>query len=601
VPDAIPRAGKSASAQPYFVPFLNRRPPKVRSMTHWERTSWQILAATTIGLGAWYLNWRWTTSLNTDAIVFSVAVALAESLTFLGTLLFFFDIWDEDDTPPQPAPSYRAEIGLSSGTTIHVDIFITTFDEDTSIILPSIQAAKSVIAPPGVATKIYLLDDGNRPLMRDCAEAAGVHYIAREDNRGFKAGNLANALFASEGDFFVICDADTQLFPSFLQNTLGYFRDPRVSWVQTPHWFYDIPDGILWTNWACKTFGKNFSWLGALIAAVTGNPKRDVDPYLSDPVLFFDVIQRRRNRNTASFCCGAGSIHRREAVFQNALAEQGKALSGWTRKTRNAAAFLLPRLDFQPFRFHVSEDIFTSILHQSRGWRSVYHPTVEARMLSPWSSEAWAMQKLKSAGGTFDIMLRANPMFSRGMPWRIKLHYLATFWSYLSILWLPILLFAPAFSLVTGIAPVEAYSVPFFLHLLPVLIANEVALQVGCKGHNLHAGRMLSIGVMHIQWRALIQVLQGMKPHFAPTPKTPGKTRELRHLRANIAILVVFIGAMVWALTQYQQGNPDYSVTFLVVNLFWLVWNAASIIRVLKIALWRPSNAHGFQAQRRPS
>lgn len=35
--------------------------------------------------------------------------------------------------------------------------------------------------------------------------------------------------------------------------------------------------------------------------------------------MFYDVILRRRNWANAAFCCGAASVHRREAVMQAAL------------------------------------------------------------------------------------------------------------------------------------------------------------------------------------------------------------------------------------------------------------------------------------------
>ena len=44
------------------------------------------------------------------------------------------------------------------------------------------------------------------------------------------------------------------------------------------------------------------------------------------------------------------------------------------------------RYRVDPYKFHVSEDIYTSIvLHgdPERRWRSVMHPEVESKMLSP--------------------------------------------------------------------------------------------------------------------------------------------------------------------------------------------------------------------------
>lgn len=588
---------------PYFEAFSHIAPPAMSPLGTRDRALWHIFAGATIGFGIWYLHWRWTASLNPDALTFSVLIAVCETLAFLGTLLFFFDIWDEADTPPLAPPSNRSTAGLDGAGPIDVDVFITSYDEDVAIVEPSLSAAQTLRVPPGVRARVFLLDDGNRPEMRRLCQRTGVDYLYRNDNRGFKAGNLANALFQTGGDFILICDADTRLFPSFLENTLGYFRDPMVSWVQTPHWFYDLTPGRSWEDWLAQRFG---SWAGPfapLVQKITGRARCGQDIFLSDPQFFFDVIQRRRNRNAASFCCGAGSIHRREAVFDSALIEQGAQLKRLTKAApAGAGQKLLPRLDLQPFRFHVSEDIFTSIQHQKKGWKSVYHPNVEARMLSPWSVSAWAVQKLKYAGGTFDIMLNANPLFQRGMPWRSKLHYMATFWSYLSILWLPVLILAPAFSLVTGQAPLASFSPEFFAHFLPVLISNELAMNFACKGNNLAAGRVLSIGTLFIQWRAFLQVLRGQKPHFPPTPKIPVISTSLRHAVPNLVLLAVLWGGVAYGGIRYLEDTPAYSAAFFWMNVFWITWVSLALCRAVICALsppyLPPGNQHQTEHQR---
>lgn len=575
--------------QPYFAAFSHVQAPKMTPLKSREKTLWHILAGVTIGFGFWYLYWRWTASLNPDALMFSVVVATSETLAFLGTILFFFDIWEEKDTAQQPPPESRKAAGLTGVGDTNVDIFVASFDEVLEVVEPSLITALKLRVPMGVRTKVFLLDDGNRVEMRNLAAKVGVTYLFREDNRGFKAGNLANALMQTSGDFILICDADTQLLPSFLENTLGYFRDPKVSWVQTPHWFYDLPVGLAWSDWLSRKFGNWARVLAPAMQKITGQKRCGEDLFLSNPLLFFDVIQRRRNRNAASFCCGAGSIHRREAVFENALHEQGAHLKKVTKAlAKPRCGNVLPRLDLQPFRYHVSEDIFTSIQQHKKGWKSVYHPIVEARMLSPWSISAWAVQKLKYAGGTFDIMLNANPVFERGMPWRTKLHYLATFWSYLAILWLPILVLAPAFSLVTGHAPMASFSAEFFIHILPLLIANEFAMTFACKGNSLAVGRVLSIGTLFIQWRAFLQVLAGQKPHFAPTPKTPVISTSLRHASPNLIILAVLWMSVAYGGWQFFSAAGAYSAAFFWVNFFWIVWVSVALGRVVFGALSRP-------------
>lgn len=583
----------------YFKKFEDVQPPSFSPMSAGRMALWHGMAGLTVGLGAWYLLWRWTHSLNPDAIVFSITVATVETLFFLGTLLFYYDIWREADTARQAAPGTRAQAGLDDPEgVIHVDVFLTTYDENEVVVEPSVEAALRLRVPENVQIKVHLLDDGNRPEFARMAQRHGINYISRGDNLGFKAGNLRNALFTTDGDFVAILDADTRVYPSFVENTLGYFRDPQVAWVQTPHWFYDVPQGQSWASWLQAGFGRSARRLAPVLSWLTGQERVGKDPFLSDPTLFFDVIQRRRNRHGASFCCGAGSIHRREAVFRGALGRKGQDLKLLGDKLGCQAP--AQAIELQPFRFHVSEDIYTSILLQSdpdAGWISVYHPQVECRMLSPWSLEAWATQRLKYAGGTFDIMLHDNPLYGRGMPWRTKLHYVATFWSYLTALWAPVLLLAPAISLVTGWAPVKAYSMEFFAHFLPALIAGELAMIAGCKGHNINAGRLSALATLPIQLRALSQVLRGRKPQFPTTPKTPILSDGLRFVAPNLTLLVLMICAAVYGVIATYLDFEGHSVSLLVVNLFWLSWNGLAVGRFVLTALWRPQSELGAKEQ----
>jgi cellulose synthase (UDP-forming) len=581
--------------QPYFTRYENRRPPVYPALSRRRAALWHFLAGVTLALGGWYLHWRWTQSLNPEAPLFSAAVALAETLCYAGTLIFFYDIWDEGDTPRRQVPGGRSAAGLETsgqGGAILVDIFITTYDEDSAIVAPSVRDALAVRAPECVRVSVHVLDDGNRADIAALARDLGAGYITRTSNTGFKAGNLRNALCATNGDFVVICDADTRLFPAFLENTLGYFSDPKVAWVQTPHWFYDIPEGERWADWLARRFGPAARRFGKALGWLTGRPMVGADPFLSDPSLFFDVIQRRRNRNRASFCCGAGSVHRREAVFSAALKRKCTAVDARLKQLGGTRAGLLAKsVELEPYKFHVSEDIYTSILLQGdkeEGWISIYHPQVESRMLSPWGIHAWAAQKLKYAGGTFDIMLHDNPLRHRGLPLAVKLHYLATFWSYATAFWTAVLLFAPVVSLFTGLAPVEAYSAEFFARFLPVILANELAVMAGCKGHAVQPGRILSVATLDIQLRAFWMVLRGRRPKFAPTPKTPLLSGGLRFAGAGIAMLALMSTAAAYGLAMAWSGAPGYGAPFLAVNLFWLSWNALAAARVVTAALWRP-------------
>lgn len=221
----------------YFEKFEHRRPPEpLRRSLVGERV-WQTLAIVSLCLGAWYIGWRWTSSLNWDAAWFALPLVIAESCAYFGLILFTLNLWTTRDYPLRPPPETIDQC-LRDGTVgkrpIAVDIFIATYNEDEELVRLSIRDAKKISYPHPIEIRVHVLDDGRRETMRAVALEEGVNYITRSNNIGFKAGNLRNAMEQTHGDFIVICDADTRAFPTILEHTLGYFRDPDVAFVQTP-------------------------------------------------------------------------------------------------------------------------------------------------------------------------------------------------------------------------------------------------------------------------------------------------------------------------------------------------------------------------------
>lgn len=566
----------------YFTSFEDCSPPPSVPLTISRERLWHFIAALSLGLGLWYCQWRWTHSLNPDALAFSISVALAETLALVGCALFYFDIWRQEDTAPSLPPKTRALAGLSGKGPILLDVYITTVDESAELLEFTIRDALSATIPDGYLKNIFVLDDGNRAEIARLARRYNIEYFARGSKVGFKAGNLRHALLRTNGDFFLICDADTRIFKHFFVNTLGYFCDATVAWVQTPHWFYDIPDGREIDD---ASFSEPKRRLRCALKVEKTN-----DPFMSDPGLFFDVIQRRRNRNNASFCCGAASIHRREALLAVALHDYSKRL---TKKRRNTSPALrqlaLAAHDFEPFRYHVSEDIYTSIQSQSMRtikWKSVYHPNIESKMLSPWGMQAWASQRGKYAGGSLNIFIRDNIFFKRGLPLKTKLHYGATFWSYLSSTWLFILLCAPVLALLSGQAPVSAPTHEFFMHLIPFLIANEMALIIGCYGYDINKGRKLAIACIPLTLRALYFALRGRRITFNATPKIPLLSGSMSIVKTHILLIFVTSFAIGFACFGYIKGWSNTSLTFLILNGFWGFWNIYSLWAAPRAALW---------------
>ncbi|MGZ5179972.1 MAG: glycosyltransferase [Ramlibacter sp.] len=606
----------------YFDRFEDRRPPEPVPHSAARELLWQFLVIVALVLGANYIRWRWTSSLNPDALWFAIPLAVAETLTYIGLLLFAFNLWKTRDVPQRPAPrtvgETIAEDGEWARRPVAVDVFIATYNEDEELVRLSIRDARRVTYPHPLDLRVHVLDDGRRASMRQVAQEEGVNYITRASNTGFKAGNLRNAMEQTSGDFIVICDADTRLLPGILANTLGYFRDPDVAWVQTPQWFYDIPEGTPLPQWLGARLGGAGRWLGRAVERVAGRVRVGHDPFVNDPQMFYDVILRRRNWCHAAFCCGAGSIHRREAVMQAALRSFAlsvdREVSRFERDVpdeelrrdlgqamRTQAAL---EQELTPYKFHVSEDIYTSIvLHNdpARHWKSVLHPRVESKMLSPQDLLTWMIQRFKYAGGTLDIALRDNPLFKGGMRLPQRLMYLTTFWSYLGCLWNIVFLAAPIVYLFTGIAPLSAYSTAFYLHALPFIVMTELAFMVGTWGVNSWDGKASYLSFFPVNLRALWTVLRGEKIKFHVTPKERQEGSFLRLVYPQLAVIVLTLAGLLYAAWRVAvQGHAD-ELPNLVVNVAWGLNNVLAMLPLVRAALWIPTEVAQDEPMAQPA
>ena len=597
----------------YFLKYEDRKPEPPLEYSAARELVWQFLATVALVVGAWYIWWRWTASLNTEALWFAVPLAVAETCAFLGMVLFVFNLWRDNPIEILDAPATLGDIAPDhpeAARPISVDVMFATYNEDPEMVLLGIKGAQNITYPHPIDIRIHVLDDGRREEMRKVTEAAGANYISRETNEGFKAGNLRHAMEQTSGDLLVICDADTRPFPSILENTLGYFKDSKMAWVQTPQWFYDLPDGEPLEAMLERRFGERGEAFGRNLQKVIGPVQLGTDPFVSDPKMFYDIIQRRRNWANASFCCGAGSIHRREAVMEAALRNFGAQVEKRTHATeeiitvsskeREIAPDMMDAIRTEaatteiltPYRFHVSEDIYTSIVLHSdreRGWKSKMHPIVESKMLSPQDLLTWTVQRYKYAGGSLDIMVNDNPIFGRGLTFAQRVMYATTFYSYLAPIWNLIFLVAPIIYLFTGVSPVSAYSSDFFWHLIPFLVTLELAMMAGTWGISGYAAKASYLSFFPLGLRAIWSVLKGQTISFKVTPKVRQSGNFLSLVRPQIAVVVATGVAAVWAFIALGLGTTSHSATGVVSNVLWGFNNCLAMAGIIGAALWLPS------------
>jgi cellulose synthase/poly-beta-1,6-N-acetylglucosamine synthase-like glycosyltransferase len=261
----------------------------------WSRRSLlRVLIVLTLVSGVNYLAWRWLNSVNWTYWWIAVPLVLAETYSLIDAFLFGATMWRvrERGEPPPPVETT-------------VDVFITTYNEPIDLVMTTARAAAEITYPH----RTWVLDDGARDELRAAAEAAGVGYITRSPDwadrpRHAKAGNLNNALFATDGEILLILDADQVPDPAILDRTLGYFRDPKVALVQTPQWFVNVDDA---------------------------------DPLGSQAPLFYGPIQQGKDGWNAAFFCGSNAVLRREALMQIGVVGYVRGVERAVREALDAA------------------------------------------------------------------------------------------------------------------------------------------------------------------------------------------------------------------------------------------------------------------------
>jgi cellulose synthase (UDP-forming) len=594
----------------YFSKFETRKPYSSIPENKYRTLLFQFCGIATIVLGLAYIYWRWRYSLNPDALWFAIPLVVAETLSFLSTILIVVNFWSFKDAKKTSPVHYLSEIEdleERADRPVKIDVFIATYNEDVELVRLSIIDAKKMKYPyDDVPIRIYVLDDGrrdgrdpNKQNMKIVAEEEGVGYLIREHNEGYKAGNLKNGLQHTDGDLFVILDADTRPLPDFLVNTSGYFRNPKLAWVQTPQWFYDTTEPEPLSSVIKSKLKIRNKVLAKPIDLLFNKVKVNEDIFGNDPRLFYDVILRKRNNYNAAFCCGAGSFHRREAVMSLALRdfaegikkrrslvklEQTKPLLAVKRKRE-----MLAEQKIIPFKYHASEDIYTSImLHADKEyrWESLQHPDIECKMLSTQDLDSWIKQHQRYAEGSLDIAFKDNPVFKKGLSFWQKVCYFNTIWSYFAPLWILVFLLSPIIFFFTLQLPVQAYSFDFFKYFLPFQIMNTITITLGCWGIATKRGDQYYISSFWFMLLSLISVIRGKKVKFNVTPKDRTNGQNLQHILPHMIIIGLSLIGITYNVVLLSLGYHPTPSGF-AANAFWTIFNIIDLSIMIRAAKWQ--------------
>ncbi|MEN0071314.1 MAG: glycosyltransferase [Propionicimonas sp.] len=393
-----------------------------------------------------------------------------------------------DHTPTsahRPQPEWPLVL---NGEPASVAVFITCYGEPLDVIRRTAVAARDLWG----RHTTWILDDGRSDEVRELAAGLGVQYIRRLSSGGAKAGNVNHALSVVKSDYFCIFDADFVPKPEFLHQTLPFFIDPTVAFVQTP-----------------QSYGN----LNNLISRGAG--------YMQ--TMFYRFIQPGRNHFNAAFCVGTNVVFRRAATDD---------VGGMYTDSK-------------------SEDVWTSLMLHERGWRTVYIPEVLAVGDAPETIEAYTKQQLRWATGGFEILFTHNPLNPRHpLTLDQRLMYLVTATHYLTGIAPGLLLLVPALEIFFDLRPV-VLGTTFATWLL--YYAGFYLMQILLAFYTLGSFRwevlMLSTASFPIYHQALVNAFSGKEQKWHVTGATGGRSSPFNFIRPQVylfAFLALTSVVAIW-------------------------------------------------------
>lgn len=457
-----------------------------------RHTPYQATILITLGVYLYYLIYRVRYTINPESLILSVSFFYAEAHGFLALFLFFFQIWR-----PAERKSSLPTPGLS------VDIYIPTYNEDISILRKTALSCARIRYPHTT----YILDDGNRPELAKDAERWGSKYIARKERTDAKAGNLNNALHRTDGDYVVVFDADFVPQPNFLDKTLGYFHDPKVAFVQTPHNYYNIDSFQFRINKK-----KEQSW--------------------NEQDIFYKLMMPCRDYWNSTFFTGSAAVFRKRA-----LEDIGGIATG-----------------------NITEDINTTILLYSRGWKGIYHNEILSNGLAAKDLKNYHTQVLRWAEGNIGLFFVNNPLFVRGLTFSQRICFFAVIFSWLIGFPKLIYFMLPPLMILLGGYPIGSFDFSLIWRYLMFLGVVLLGFKFACRGYGkIRYDESYLMMNFFVFIKAALKNMLRRKSVFKVTGKGLQASTNIAEILPQSLLCLVCFGGIAWGgLKLYYGVSSDF-------------------------------------------
>jgi len=364
---------------------------------------------------------------------------------------------------------------------LSVAIFTTSAPgEPVSMFEKTLEALKNVTYPHTT----YLLDSTQDPAFVEVAEKYGAVYLELSNLPGAKAGKVNRALELTDEEFILILDPDHIAFPNFLDQTLGFFEDEKVGFVQVSQGYYNQY--------------RSFTAAGAAEQTYT----------------FYGPTQMGLYGYGSSVAIGANCTFRRAAF--DSIGGHAVALA---------------------------EDLVTSMRIHAAGWTSVYNPVIVNRGLVPEEFGSFAKQQLKWSRGVFEVLFVEMPKLMKKFTFWQKLSYSAISFYYLTGLMTLFFILIPPFYFFTGILPANMDFVEFLIKgsnvaliaLLVYLYVQKFLVHPETERGFHWRGMILKYSLWPVYFLSFVLSILNYKIPYIPTAK-----------KAVIGSITLFARPLMW-------------------------------------------------------
>ncbi len=407
-----------------------------------------------------------------------------------------------------------------------VDI-LTTYvkGEPKEMLKKTLIAIKAITYPH----ETFLCDEDDDAELKEFCTINNIHHVTRKIKVDAKAGNINNALKTiARGEIVVILDPDHIPSPNFLDETLPFFQDEKIGFVQVVQAYYNHTNTLIAKAAAEQTYQ------------------------------FYGPVMMTLNTYGAAPAIGANCTFRRAA-----LDSIGGHAPGLT------------------------EDMHTTLQLRAKGWKSVYNPVIVAKGLVPWNYSGYCLQQLKWSRGTFELLFKVFPKLSKNLPWAQKLAFLSVPYFYLFGFVALIDFIIPIIALDFNLSQSHLDLFLFIKYYIPFLLLSIIIHFYHQKWYREEheKGTALLGGILFKStWWAtslgFIYSLIKKKVPYIPTPKDSTLETPWKLLLPNICIITISLISIIYGLRIDFTPASIFMASLAFINIFMLT--IGSIIAMQK-------------------